>query len=92
MDASSARAVAHPLLASVHGGDVAATRSSGSAAGHGAYVAHDARYRVEISPPEDAAPSEGVVRGTVRINAGLFWTVQDVTSRVVSLFVRESGF
>jgi len=91
VDASSARMVAHPLLASVHGGDVASTRSGG-AAGQGAYLAHDARYRVEISPTEGAAPSEGVVRGTVRINAGLFWTVQDVTSRVVSLFVRESGF
>ncbi|MGH8617704.1 MAG: HlyD family efflux transporter periplasmic adaptor subunit [Burkholderiales bacterium] len=91
VDASSAREVAHPLLASVHGGDVASTRGGGHA-GKAAYLAHDARYRVEISPPEGTAPADGVVRGTVRINAGLFWTVQDVTSRVVSLFVRESGF
>ncbi len=89
IDASAAREVAHPLLASTHGGDIAATQDRTSRSGQ---IAHDARYRVEISPEAGEGSASEVVRGTVRIRAGAFWAAQDLLSRVTSLLVRESGF
>ncbi|MCE9641869.1 MAG: HlyD family efflux transporter periplasmic adaptor subunit [Betaproteobacteria bacterium] len=87
VDAASTRQVAHPLLASVHGGGLATVKTD-----RGALVAHDAVYRVEIVADEDQALPDSVMRGSVHVDTGLFALAGNFVSRLLALLVRESGF
>lgn len=86
IDASSGHAVPL-LLASPHGGAIAATETE-----PGTLVAHEALYRVRIKPEEGEPGVAQVMRGTVRIDTGWHTVALHGVARALSVLVRESGF
>ncbi len=87
IDRSSSRIVPHPLLASVHGGEITAVKAEKDI-----LVPHDAIYHVIITPTSGQPTSEMVMRGSVRINASWLAIIRSGLARVASVLVRESGF
>lgn len=86
IDSAAGRNVS-PLLASTHGGELAATLTP-----RGNLVAHEALYRLRIRllPDEPGVPM--VLRGTVRIESGWHALGAGGLARMLSVLVRESGF
>ena len=87
IDTASGHAIPHPLLASLHGGGIAATQSV-----RDTLVAHETIYRVRIRAAAGAAAFPQVARGTVRIEADLLAASWVGIAHVASVLVRESGF
>lgn len=86
VDSSAGRAVP-ALLASAHGGRIAATETA-----PGTLVAHEALYRVRIQPDAGQPGLAAVRSGTVRIETDPWGAALHGLARVLSVIVRESGF
>ena len=87
IDPAASHAVPHPLLASLHGGGIAATQAA-----RDTMVAHETIYRVRINTLADAGGFEQVVRGTVRIETDWLLIGRTGVAHVFSVLLRESGF
>ncbi|MFZ4539169.1 HlyD family efflux transporter periplasmic adaptor subunit [Propionivibrio sp.] len=87
VDPAAGRGIRHPLLASVHGGGIAATQAAKDT-----LVAHETIYRVRIHTAEGEPEYAQIVRGTVRIEANLLTIGWAGIAHVASVLVRESGF
>ena len=87
IDSSAGHAVPHPLLASVHGGGIAATQTS-----RDALVAHETIYRVRVRTDAGEPGFTQVVRGSARIEANWLAIGWSGLARMASVIVRESGF
>ena len=87
VDPAAGQAIRHPLLASLHGGGIAATQAAKDT-----LVAHETIYRVRIHSDDGAPGYAQVVRGTVRIEANLLSIGWAGIAHVASVLVRESGF
>lgn len=92
VDPAAGNAVPHPLLASLHGGGIAATQSTKDT-----LVAHETIYRVRIRMAGgESGLGESkfgqVVRGTVRIQVNWLAVGWSSIAHVISVLVRESGF
>lgn len=87
VDAAAGHAIPHPLLASLHGGGIAATQPA-----RDALVAHETIYRVRMRMAAGEPGFAQVVRGTVRIETDWLSIGRAGFAHVVSVLVRESGF
>ena len=87
IDRTGSRQVARGILASPHGGDIAAVLDR-----RGIAQAHEPVYRVLIEPKDGAPAIASIERGTVRIETDLVVVAQNFLWRAISLLVRESGF
>jgi hypothetical protein len=87
IDPAAGRTIAHPLLASLHGGGIAATQAA-----RDTMVAHETIYRVRIRTSSDASGFDQVVRGTVRIETNWLLIGRAGLSHIFSVLLRESGF
>lgn len=88
VDQTPSREVRRALLASVHGGDIAAVVEKQT----GALTAYESVFRVQIRPDSDIGPVASLVRGTVKVDQDLALITQNFLSRLLSIVVRESGF
>jgi putative peptide zinc metalloprotease protein len=88
IDTTGSKQISRPLLASPHGGEIAAVldRRGGGA------QAQDPVYRVMIEPVGEVGALSSIERGTVRIETSLVLVAQNFASRALSILVRESGF
>jgi putative peptide zinc metalloprotease protein len=86
VDKSPQKELTRPLLASLHGGAVAVKQDQ-----HGALVAQDAVFRVIVKPVGAASRVDAVVHGSVRIETGLRFIVENFVYRILSVLIRESG-
>lgn len=87
IDTAASAQLPRALLASTYGGDIAVS------ANHPRELrAHEAVYRVLIGPDEGTAPPRQVLRGTARMDTGLFAVASNFFSRLAAIIVRESGF
>jgi putative peptide zinc metalloprotease protein len=86
VDRSPQKQLSRPLLASVHGGDLAAKQDQ-----HGSLIAQDAVFRVIVKPVGAAPKPDAVVHGSVRIETGLRFVVENFVYRILSVLIRESG-
>jgi len=86
VDRSPQKQLSRPLLASVHGGDLAAKQDQ-----HGSLIAQDAVFRVIVKPVGPAPKPDAVVHGSVRIETGLRFVVENFVYRILSVLIRESG-
>lgn len=87
IDNTGSKQIVRPLLASPHGGEIAAVLDR-----RGVAQSQDPVYRVLIEPSGDVGPLASIERGTVRIETNLVLVAQNFASRAMSIFVRESGF
>ncbi len=86
VDRSPQKQLSRPLLASVHGGDLAVKQDQ-----HGSLVAQDAVFRVIVKPVGGTPKPDAVVHGSVRIETGLRFVVENFVYRILSVLIRESG-
>ena len=87
VDKTPSRGISRPLLASVHGGGLAAVKDRKEG-----LIAYDPVFRVLVRP-SDNYPSPGyVLRGTARIETDLRLVAQNFYTRIISILIRESGF
>ena len=87
IDPAAGHAIPHPLLASLHGGGIAATQAA-----RDTLVAHETIYRVRIHAAADGHGFDQVVRGTVRIETDWLLIGRAGLAHVFSVLLRESGF
>lgn len=87
IDPAAGHAIPHPLLASLHGGGIAATQAA-----RDALVAHETIYRVRIQANTDGRGFDQVVRGSVRIETDWLLIGRAGLAHVFSVLLRESGF
>ena len=87
VDPAAGHALRHPLLASLHGGGIAATQAAKDT-----LIAHETIYRVRIHTAAGEPGYAQVARGTVRIEANLLSIGWAAIAHVASVLVRESGF
>ena len=87
VDQAAGHTLRHPLLASQHGGGIAATQAAKDT-----LVAHETIYRVRIHAAAGEPGFSQVARGTVRIEANLLSIGWAGIAHVASVLVRESGF
>ena len=87
VDPAAGHAIPHPLLASLHGGGIAATQSAKDT-----LVAHETIYRVRIRMADGEPGFTQVARGTVRIQVNWLSIGWAGIAHVASVLVRESGF
>ena len=78
--------LARPLLASIHGGDVAVKKSH-----QGALVLQDSLFRVAVKPVGELPRTDAVTHGSVRIETGIRFLAENFAYRLISLLIRESG-
>jgi putative peptide zinc metalloprotease protein len=86
VDKSPQKEISRPLLASVYGGDLSAKHGA-----RGALLAQDAVFRVTVRPIGDVPNAGSVVHGTVRIETGFRFIVENFVYRIISVLIRESG-
>jgi putative peptide zinc metalloprotease protein len=86
VDKSPQKELSRPLLASIYGGDVSVKQGA-----RGALVAQDAVFRVLVRPSGDVAAANAVVHGSVRIDTGFRFVVENFVYRILSVLIRESG-
>jgi len=87
IDTAASAQLPRALLASTFGGDIAVSSS------HPRELrAHEAVYRVLIGLDDGAATPRQVLRGTARVDTGLFAVASNFFSRLAAIVVRESGF
>jgi len=84
VDKTPSRGISRPLLASVHGGGLAAVKDRKEG-----LIAYDPVFRVLVRP-SDNYPSPGyVLRGTARIETDLRLVAQNFYTRIISILIRE---
>jgi hypothetical protein len=54
-------------------------------------VAHDAEFRVMVKPTGQVPAADVVVHGSVRIDTGFRFIVENFVYRILSVLIRESG-
>jgi putative peptide zinc metalloprotease protein len=86
VDKSPQKELSRPLLASLHGGDVLVKRDQ-----HGSLVAQDAVFRVIVKPVGASPKVDSVIHGSVRIETGLRFLVENFVYRILSVLIREGG-
>lgn len=86
VDKSPQKEISRPLLASIYGGDVAVKQGP-----RGTLVAQDAVFRIMVRPVGEVPPADAVVHGSVRIDTGLRFVVENFVYRILSVLIRESG-
>jgi putative peptide zinc metalloprotease protein len=86
VDKSPQRELARPLLASLHGGDLVVKQDR-----HGSLITQDAVFRVIVMPVGDYPAVDAVTHGSVRIETGLRFLVENFVYRILSVLIRESG-
>jgi putative peptide zinc metalloprotease protein len=86
VDKSPQKQLSRPLLASLHGGDVVVKQDQ-----HGSLVAQDAVFRVIVKPVGAHPKVDAVIHGSVRIETGLRFIVENFVYRILSVLIRESG-
>ncbi len=87
IDTAASAQLPRALLASTYGGDIAVSGS------HTRELrAHEAAYRVLVALDDATATPRQVLRGTARVDTGLFGLASNFFSRLVAIVVRESGF
>jgi putative peptide zinc metalloprotease protein len=87
IDTGASAQLPRALLASTFGGDIAVNSTHTKE-----LRAHEAVYRVLIALDESATPPQQVLRGTARVDTGLFAVAANFFSRLAAVAVRESGF
>lgn len=86
VDKSPQKELTRPLLASTYGGQIAASQGP-----RGQLIAHDAVFRVTVRPSGEVPVADAVVHGSVRIDTGLRFLVENFVYRILSVLIRESG-
>jgi putative peptide zinc metalloprotease protein len=86
VDKSPQKQLSRPLLASLHGGAVVVKQDQ-----HGSLVAQDALFRVIVKPMGAPPKVDAVIHGSVRIETGLRFLVENFVYRILSVLIRESG-
>jgi len=86
VDRSPQKQLSRPLLASLHGGDLVVKQDQ-----HGSLVAQDAVFRVIVKPVGPLPKPDAVIHGSVRIETGLRFLVENFVYRILSVLIRESG-
>jgi len=86
VDKSPQKQLSRPLLASPHGGAVVVKQDQ-----HGSLVAQDALFRVIVKPMGAPPKVDAVIHGSVRIETGLRFLVENFVYRILSVLIRESG-
>lgn len=86
VDRSPQKQLSRPLLASLHGGEVVVKQDQ-----HGTLVAQDAVFRVIVKPVGAFPKPDAVIHGSVRIETGLRFLVENFVYRILSVLIRESG-
>lgn len=86
VDKSPQKELSRPLLASVYGGQIEVKQGQ-----RGALVTQDAVFRVTVKPRGEVPPADVVVHGSVRIETGLRFVVENFVYRTLSVLIRESG-
>jgi hypothetical protein len=86
VDRSPQKQLSRPLLASLHGGEIVVKQDS-----HGTLIAQDAVFRVIVRPEAGAPKPDAVIHGSVRIETGLRFLVENFVYRILSVLIRESG-
>ncbi|HEY8252475.1 MAG TPA: site-2 protease family protein [Burkholderiales bacterium] len=86
VDKSPQKQLSRPLLASLHGGAVVVKQDQ-----HGSLVAQDALFRVIVKPVGAPPKVDAVIHGSVRIETGLRFLVENFVYRILSVLIRESG-
>ena len=87
MDTTGSKQLTRTILASPHGGEIAAVVDR-----RGLAQAQEPVYRVLIEPEGKVAELASIERGTVRIETDLALIAQNFVWRALSIVVRESGF
>jgi putative peptide zinc metalloprotease protein len=86
VDRSPQKQLSRPLLASVHGGGVVVKQDQ-----HGSLIAQDAMFRVMVKPVGALPKPDAVIHGSVRIETGLRFLVENFVYRILSVLIREGG-
>lgn len=86
VDKSPQKELSRPLLASIYGGDVAVKQGP-----RGALITQDALFRVTVRPLGEVPAADAVVHGSVRIDTGFRFLVENFVYRILSVLIRESG-
>lgn len=86
VDRSPQKQLSRPLLASLHGGEIVVKQDQ-----HGTLVAQDAVFRVIVKPMGAFPKPDAVIHGSVRIETGLRFIVENFVYRILSVLIRESG-
>jgi putative peptide zinc metalloprotease protein len=86
VDRSPQKQISRPLLASQHGGEIVVKQDS-----HGTLIAQDAVFRVMVRPKGEVPRPDAVIHGSVRIETGLRFLVENFVYRILSVLIRESG-
>lgn len=88
IDSARAQTLPNPMLATDHGGRIAASRQGAS----GALVPRDALYRVRVRIARDPVVRSVVELGSAVIDGERRSFLADAWIAVAAVFVRESGF
>jgi len=86
VDKSPQKELSRLLLASLHGGQVVVKQDQ-----HGSLIAQDAVFRVIVKPVGASPRVDAVIHGSVRIETGLRFIVENFVYRILSVLIRESG-
>ena len=86
VDKSPLKELPQPLLASVHGGDIAV-----NPAGKGRLIAQEAVFRVLVKPEASTPSANMVIRGTARIETDFRFVAENFIYRAISVLIREGG-
>jgi putative peptide zinc metalloprotease protein len=86
VDKSPQKELSRPLLASIYGGEVAVKQGT-----RGLLLAQDAVFRVIVKPLGQVPKADSVIHGSVRIETGFRFVVENFVYRTLSVLIRESG-
>lgn len=87
VDRSPHKELSRPMLASLHGGEIVVKQDR-----HGTLVAQDAVFRVIVKPQGAVPKADAAIHGSVRIETGLRFIVENFVYRILSVLIRESAF
>jgi putative peptide zinc metalloprotease protein len=87
VDRSPHKELSRLMLASVHHGEIVVKQDR-----HGTLVAQDAVFRVIVKPVGAVPKADAVIHGSVRIETGLRFIVENFVYRILSVLIRESAF
>ena len=80
VDRSPQKELSRPLLASMHGGDIVVKQDQ-----QASLIAQDAVFRVIVKPLGGAPKPDAVIHGSVRIETGLRFVVENFVYRILSV-------
>lgn len=86
VDPAASRSLPIPLLASVYGGPLPATKMD-----TGELIMHESRYRIRLQPEQTLHVTQ-IQRGTVSIEGDSLGALLQLPAKMISTLVREIGF